>query len=359
EASRRKIHNELQEVKGNIRTFCRIRPASSKESCLSVDEDAGKVMLPYNGVDNDFRFDRCFGQTRTQLDIFEEVKDFVQSALDGYNVSLLAYGQTGAGKTFTMLGGREEEAMGIIPRSINQILETVAEMKDNGWEYELAASFLEIYNETIRDLLCDAKTPAAPAPSFFFCCCCCWTPPPPVLLLSFSSCFSFICYSSSVVQGTDMNERSSRSHTVFQLRINAKHEQRGQTLRGSLHLVDLAGSERLAKSNATGDRLKETQSINKSLSALGDVMSAIAKKQAHVPYSRNSKLTFLLQPCLSGDGKALVILAASPVESSAHETLCSLRFGNLIAQCELGKATRHVTGPAMTGKREEEEEREE
>jgi len=147
------------------------------------------------------------------------------------------------------------------------------------------------------------------------------------------------------VKGTDMNARSSRSHTVFQLRIHASRQLPGgvarQQLHGSLNLVDLAGSERLDKSGATGDRLKETQAINKSLSALGDVFTAISKKQAHIPY-RNSTLTRLLQSCLSGDGKALVLFALSPAEGSAHESLCTLRFSSLISQCELGKASRHI-----------------
>ena len=109
-----------------------------------------------------------------------------------------------------------------------------------------------------------------------------------------------------------------------------------QTLNGTLHLVDLAGSERLAKSHATGERLKETQAINKSLSALTDVFVALSKRAAHVPY-RNSKLTFLLQPCLSGDGKALVIANLSPAADSAHESLCTLRFASMVGTCELGK----------------------
>jgi kinesin family member C1 len=125
---------------------------------------------------------------------------------------------------------------------------------------------------------------------------------------------------------------------VFSLRITGTRAACGQTqtLNGTLHLVDLAGSERLGKSHATGERLKETQAINKSLSALTDVFVALSKRAPHVPY-RNSKLTFLLQPCLSGDGKALVIANLSPVADSAHESLCTLRFASMVGTCELGK----------------------
>ena len=108
--------------------------------------------------------------------------------------------------------------------------------------------------------------------------------------------------------------------------------------------MDLAGSERLGKSHATGERLKETQAINKSLSALTDVFVALSKRSPHVPY-RNSKLTFLLQPCLSGDGKALVIANLSPVADSAHESLCTLRFASMVGTCELGKVRRPSAPP--------------
>jgi kinesin family protein C1 len=274
----------------------------------------------------------------------------------GYNVSLLAYGQTGAGKTHTMLGA-EGEHRGIIPRSIEQILQTVKETKENGWQYTLQASFLEIYNETIRDLLVPPKElegkdytirqgengMQSVADLKLF----------PVETKEDVGALMATAEKHKTVKGTDMNERSSRSHTVFQLRITATRQLRGdgpkQTLHGSLNLVDLAGSERLAKSCATGDRLKETQAINKSLSALGDVFTAISKKQSHIPY-RNSKLTFLLQPCLSGDGKALVLMALSPAEGSAHESLCTLRFSSLISQCELGKATKHVANEGSEDK---------
>jgi len=361
ESARRKVFNELQEIKGNIRTFCRLRPASRREShsegtCpITMDDDNGQVLLPYNNASNDFKFDRCFDQSSTQADVFDEVKNFVQSALDGYNVSLLAYGQTGAGKTHTMLGATGDHR-GIIPRSIEQILTTVQETAESGWSYTLQASFLEIYNESIRDLLVPPKElegrdytirqgengMMAIAD---------------LKIMEVTSTedverLMATAEKHKTVKGTDMNERSSRSHTVFQLRITATRQLKGdgpkQTLHGSLNLVDLAGSERLSKSCATGDRLKETQSINKSLSALGDVFTAISKKQNHVPF-RNSKLTFLLQPCLSGDGKALVLMALSPADTSAHESLCTLRFSSLISQCELGKATKHMATEGAGG----------
>ena len=114
-----------------------------------------------------------------------------------------------------------------------------------------------------------------------------------------------------------------------------------QRLRGALHLVDLAGSERLDRSHAQGQRLKEAQSINKSLSALAGVFASLNAKRSHVPY-RDSRLTFLLQPALSGDGKTLLFVNLSPTAASANESLCSLRFAKQVNQVELGKATRAV-----------------
>ena len=142
---------------------------------------------------------------------------------------------------------------------------------------------------------------------------------------------------------TDMNARSSRSHAVFTLHLRATNAGHRAQLRGTLSLVDLAGSERLARSGAGSDaaRLKETQAINKSLSCLTDVFTAIAAKQSHIPF-RNSKLTHLLQPALSGDGKTLMMVNLSPTESSYGESLCALRFAQAVNKCELGRPKRQL-----------------
>ena len=133
---------------------------------------------------------------------------------------------------------------------------------------------------------------------------------------------------------TKMNDHSSRSHMVFTLKLTGT-DGSGGPIRGVLNLVDLAGSERLSRTGATGDRLKEAQSINKSLSALGDVIAALAEKAPHVPY-RNSKLTYLLQNALGGDAKTLMFANVSPVAESAQETLCSLRFAAKVNACAVG-----------------------
>mmetsp|Transcript_25278 Transcript_25278/g.37249 ORF Transcript_25278/g.37249 Transcript_25278/m.37249 type:complete len:331 (-) Transcript_25278:103-1095(-) len=149
--------------------------------------------------------------------------------------------------------------------------------------------------------------------------------------------------SSRTVASTAMNERSSRSHVLFMMDIRACHSD-GTSIQGGLRLVDLAGSERLDRTGTLTDaaRLRETVNINKSLSCLGDVFMALGNKSSHVPY-RNSKLTMLLQDCLSGDGKTLMLVNVSPTSASSHETFCSLKFASQVNQVQLGAARKNIT----------------
>merc|ERR1712151_342722 len=144
------------------------------------------------------------------------------------------------------------------------------------------------------------------------------------------------------VGSTDMNAVSSRSHSIFALYLTGSNAELNTELHGALHLVYLAGFERLDRSGAVGDRLKETQNINRSLSSLADVFCAKAEGRSHVPF-RNSKLTHLMEPCLSGNGKTMMVVNVSPEQESAHETLCSLRFASQVSQCNTGgKPKRNV-----------------
>ena len=138
---------------------------------------------------------------------------------------------------------------------------------------------------------------------------------------------------------TNCNERSSRSHSVFILKLSGVNKLTEEKCEGVLNLIDLAGSERLSSSGASGDRLKETQAINKSLSSLADVIYALGNKDAHVPY-RNSKLTYLLQNSLGGNSKTLMFVNVSPLAGNFQETICSLRFATKVNSCEIGTAKR-------------------
>lgn len=177
ESLRRRLHNTVQELKGNIRVFCRVRPllATELQAGKSVDESLQHLSLAVNEDEREeiklvmasesasgnqvskvypFAFDKVFDWNSTQGQVFEEISQLVQSALDGYRVCIFAYGQTGSGKTFTMEGNMEvPEMTGMIPRAAQQIFASTEALKEKGWQFTFECSYLEIYNETIRDLL--------------------------------------------------------------------------------------------------------------------------------------------------------------------------------------------------------------
>lgn len=369
ESERRKLHNLVQELKGNIRVFCRLRPLLGEEK-EAIDEirhvniQSEKNLELIKTVDSanesiagglnknmkyDFEFDRVFGPNSSQGDVFAEISQLVQSALDGYNVCVFAYGQTGSGKTFTMEGGpgieSDEAECGMIPRTIRQIFEVQEKLKEKNWQYKLQASFLEIYNEEIRDLLVsdnslkyEIKMSDSKGSEIH------------VTNLKVEEVTSEGQISSMIRRArknramakTLCNERSSRSHSVFMLRIEGFNTATTETCCGTLNLVDLAGSERIKDSGSEGMRLTEAQAINKSLSNLGNVIMALAQKNSHVPY-RNSKLTHLLQNCLGGNSKTLMFVNISPKEECFSETLNSLRFATKVNQCNIGTASKKAS----------------
>ncbi|KAF5773858.1 putative minus-end-directed kinesin ATPase [Helianthus annuus] len=365
ESLRKKLHNTILELKGNIRVFCRVRPLLSDDGAdnepktvsfpTTTDNMGRGIELLQNGQKHSFIFDKVFVPESSQEDVFVEVSQLVQSALDGYKVCIFAYGQTGSGKTHTMMGTPGSfDDKGLIPRSLEQIFESRQTLQNQGWKYDMQVSMLEIYNETIRDLLttnrpgstelgtkqyaikhdANGNTHVSDLTVVDVC-----SSREVSFLLSRAA-------QSRSVGKTQMNEQSSRSHFVFTMRITGVNEGTEQQVQGVLNLIDLAGSERLSKSGSTGDRLKETQAINKSLSSLSDVIFALAKKEEHVPY-RNSKLTYLLQPCLGGDSKTLMVVNVSPAPSSLNESLCSLRFAARVNACEIGTPRRQTSVKAF------------
>jgi hypothetical protein len=157
EAQRRALHNQVQELKGNIRVFCRVRPGGG-DTAKAIEASADtKLSIAHKDDTHNFSFDKVFGPNSTQQAVYAEVDGLVQSALDGYKVCIFAYGQTGSGKTYTMQGGSGQAELGLIPRALQKILSLSASMANDGWQWTLTASFLEIYNETIRDLLHTGK----------------------------------------------------------------------------------------------------------------------------------------------------------------------------------------------------------
>jgi kinesin family protein C1 len=308
ETLRRKLHNQVQELKGNIRVFCRVRPSLEGDCTESAkisypDDEADSKEVEVMGAEeksslgtittkrHPFAFDRVFGPRSKNQDVFGEISQLVQSALDGYNVCIFCYGQTGSGKTYTMSAND-----GMIPLATDQIYQTAKSLEEKGWKYKMEGSYLEVYNEVLNDLLGKAdefdkkkheiRHDMAKGKTTI-------TDITTVDLDSPGTVESILHRASKnrSVASTKSNERSSRSHSVFILKLIGENSITGEKSEGTLNLVDLAGSERVAQSGVTGERLKETQSINKSLSCLSDVIGALGqgKEGGHVPY-RNSKV---------------------------------------------------------------------
>lgn len=340
---RKKLHNDLVELKGNIRVFCRVRPVIREdgESCEQVvsfsdDEEDNILYVKNKGATKSFEMDRVFKPTATQNDVFEDVEALVTSCLDGYNVCIFAYGQTGAGKTFTMEGTKNDP--GLNQRALKHLFNCSDKMRD--WNFTILVNFVEIYNEMLRDLLVvepttklnikQNKDGSHYVPGL--------THVQVKNVDDVNEVFS-LGRMNRTTASTDMNERSSRSHSVLTILVLGRNINTNTEVSGKLNLVDLAGSERVSKSGSDGQRMKEAQNINKSLSALGDVIHALKNKNGHVPY-RNTKLTYLLQESLGGDSKTLMVVQVSPVDKNAGETVCSLNFAQRVRQVELGMASR-------------------
>ncbi|KAL5755256.1 hypothetical protein ACOSP7_023476 [Xanthoceras sorbifolium] len=348
QAKRKELHNQIQETKGNIRVFCRCRPLNKEEisaaSATVVDFDAAKNgdlgILTSSSTKKIFKFDRVYSPKDDQVDVFADASPLVISVLDGYNVCIFAYGQTGTGKTFTMEG--TEQKRGVNYRTLEQLFEIAKERSETS-TYNISVSVLEVYNEQIRDLLATSPTSKKleikqSSEGFHHV--------PGIVeakVDNIKDVWNVLQAGSNAraVGSNNVNEHSSRSHCMLCIMVKAKNLINGECTKSKLWLVDLAGSERLARTEAQGERLKEAQNINRSLSALGDVIYALATKSSHIPY-RNSKLTHLLQDSLGGDSKTLMFVQISPSERDLSETLSSLNFATRVRGIELGPAKKQM-----------------
>ncbi|XP_057948127.1 kinesin-like protein KIN-14Q [Malania oleifera] len=348
----KKLYNKVLELKGNIRVFCRCRPLNTEEiaagASMTIDFESskdGELTVKSNGTSKKtFKFDAVFSPQADQVDVFKDTAPFATSVLDGYNACIFAYGQTGTGKTFTMEG--TDEARGVNFRTLAELFRIIKE-RENIFRYDISVSVLEVYNEQIRDLLVSNTQPGVAAkrleirqvgegihhvPGLA-----------EAHVNNMSEVWEVLQTGSNAraVGSTNANEYSSRSHCIHCVMVKGVNLLNGECTRSKLWLIDLAGSERVAKIEVQGERLKETQNINRSLSALGDVISALATKSPHIPF-RNSKLTHLLQDSLGGDSKTLMFVQISPNECDLNETLCSLNFASRVRGIELGPAKKQL-----------------
>ncbi|XP_037372355.2 kinesin-like protein KIFC3 isoform X2 [Talpa occidentalis] len=346
---RKKCHNELVRLKGNIRVIARVRPVTKEDgegpeatNAVTFDPDDDSIIhLLHKGKPVSFELDKVFSPRASQQDVFQEVQALITSCIDGFNVCIFAYGQTGAGKTYTMEGTLENP--GINQRALQLLFSEVQE-KAADWEYTITVSAAEIYNEVLRDLLgqepqekleirlCPDGSGQLYVPGL--------TEFQVQSVEDINKVFEF-GHTNRTTEFTNLNEHSSRSHALLIVTVRGVDGSTGVRTTGKLNLVDLAGSERVGKSGAEGSRLREAQHINKSLSALGDVIAALRSRQGHVPF-RNSKLTYLLQDSLSGDSKTLMVVQVSPVEKNTSETLYSLKFAERVRSVELGPGVRRA-----------------
>jgi len=323
-----------------VRVICRFRPFNQREIDCGEAAAADQALKIVDGVavqlvgeeHGMFQYDRVFGQNCTQEEVYGAVaSETVANVMEGYNGTIFAYGQTGAGKSFSMFGKEhspEGNLKGIIPRSAAHLFENIELASQNDPNYdvcEIKCSFLEIYKEKIKDLL---------------------NPNGPVLKVRESKhrgvwvdglVQEYVTCEAEVMQligvgeknrhtaATAMNEASSRSHSVFIIETVQKFKD-GSTKSGKLCLADLAGSERVKRSKVQGLNLEEAAMINKSLSALGNCIHALTEAgRDHIPF-RDSKLTYVLRESLGGNSKTTLLVACSPHISSHEETLSTLRF---------------------------------
>lgn len=379
-ATLQKEHNahllvKILKLQGNIQVCCRIRPLTNGEIKRGTKRAVEPLSESEVGVFDDrtknwksFQFDKVWGPGSHQLGVFQDVEPLALSVVDGYNACIFAYGQTGSGKTYTMEGGQGSNR-GISFRTIEKVFNLlnyrvvkqdaiIKKFKDtqkNGkesldaaggrFEFSIKVGMLEIYNDLVYDLLVKTgkgkkknaleikrnkegrievagltKEPVNSVKDV-------------IVMLKRGN-------ESRSTAATEMNEHSSRSHMVLKIEVSSGLEGEEPTT-GSLFLVDLAGSERVRKSGVQGANLKEATQINKSLSALGNVMEALDRKASHVPY-RDSKLTYLLQDSLGGNSRTMMVVAVCPTSPSFDETTHALNFATRVRRINIGSAKRNV-----------------
>jgi len=314
----------------NIHVCLRVRPRNEKEMenepeiALSFPSKTSVKVISTQHV---FDFDRVFPLETKQVEVFEYgAKRIITDVMQGYNGTVFAYGQTASGKTFTMEGIIDDpELQGIMPRMVWTIFDGIYNADDH-IEFLVKVSLVEIYQERIRDLLDPSKDNLKihedKARGVFL------SDITESYVQSEQEIFDAIRVGNvnRTTAATEMNAHSSRSHLVFILTVEQKNLTDRTVKSGKLYLVDLAGSEKIAKTKVQGVGLDEAKGINKSLSALGNVIMALTEGKPHIPY-RDSKLTRMLQESLGGNAKTALIITCSPSVYNEAETISTLRFG--------------------------------
>ncbi|KAI1462163.1 P-loop containing nucleoside triphosphate hydrolase protein [Annulohypoxylon moriforme] len=347
----RALFERLQDLKGNIRVMCRIRPASAdtpEEDLVDFgprekgefSNSWGRMQIPVerkNAIGNivtstrEFEFERIFGPEETNNDVFDEIGDLVECALQGEKVGIFAYGQTGSGKTYTLSHTDEEGEgadNGLIPRTVTSMFKMAGESVTHS--YAISLSVMEIYIDNIYDLqqpVEGKKVPTRIEEAKF------------LPLESLESAYNIISAASKlrVSSSTSNNASSSRSHLILTFQILRESLQGGQVERGFLYLVDLAGSERSAATGLSGTQLQEGIKINKSLMSLNLVITALGNG-THAAY--DTALTKALRPVLSHDSKTLMFVMVSPLKKDMVTSMQTLEKGQEATNAKLAAVNR-------------------
>ena len=362
----------MSKAGSNINVTVRVRPLSSKETgrsswnCLAVqdgrqinvsdpdDKMGGTDYLRLDKTkDKSYAFDHAFGPESAQVELYEATaKSLVPEVISGCNACCFAYGATGSGKTYTMMGS--SEAPGVIPLAVEALF-TQVEAASEEYLVTVKMQYVEIYNEQIKDLLEPEKTAKqgldvreAPGKGTF-------VAGAANMVVGSRKELEALMHKGNLyrtTEATNCNEVSSRSHAVLQLRVESqpRFEEGGKIRVGKLSMIDLAGSERATKTNNAGKRLVEGANINRSLLALANCINALAdrtKKSGHIPY-RDSKLTRLLKDSLGGSCRTLMITNVSPASDQFDETLNSLKYANRAKNIRTQEVTVqvHLPGPS-------------
>ena len=370
---------KILRLQGNIQVCCRIRPMKISETQAGEKRVTEPLSETEVGCfDNrtqswkSYGFDKVWGPDTTQHSVFRDIEPLALSVVDGYNACIFAYGQTGSGKTFTMEGSSETGELGVSHRTIKKIFTLLefraqqqaassalmSQSNDDSVEnpkfvFSLKVGIMEIYNDEVYDLLLSqssvqsrpssigkkrtldirrSKEGTIEVPGL-----------EKQVVRSLDDVMILLkkANENRATASTNMNEHSSRSHMILNVDVVSGIEGEPSN-NGNLFLVDLAGSERVRKSAVQGQQLKEASHINKSLAALGNVMEALDRKASHVPY-RDSKLTYLLQDCLGGNSRTMMVVTVCPGNGSFDETQCALQFATRVRRINLGTAQRNVS----------------
>ncbi|XP_011858826.1 PREDICTED: LOW QUALITY PROTEIN: kinesin-like protein KIF18A [Vollenhovia emeryi] len=344
--------NRLKENRVKIQVIVRVRPPNERElqdNCRTVIEVVDDKMLIFDPKEHEtpfffrnvpqkgrdmlkrqnkqlpFIFDQVFDLASSNADVFEgSTKSVISSLLDGYNCSVFAYGATGAGKTHTMLGSRED--LGITYRTMAQLFAEIENHQSQHRKFNLGVSYLEIYNENVQNLLHktdplhlreDGRGGVVVAGL------------EPIAIQNAEELLSLLAEGNKnrTQHPTDANKESSRSHAIFQVYIMMTNKLDGQVQRVKLSMIDLVGSERASATGCKGARFKEGANINKSLLALGNCINNLADGIKHIPY-RDSKLTRLLKDSLGGNCRTVMIANIAPSSFAYEDTYNTLRYAN-------------------------------